>query len=105
MGHKKAVSVTLHEDNLLWLKGRAAAGGLRGVSDLLDRLVSAARRSGPAPTVRSVVGTIDLDPHDPLLEHADAAVRELFDRSLRQPTVVREPTTAYRVRARRPRRG
>src|SRR5476651_235851 len=79
---KQAISVTLDADNLTWLKGRAGAAGARSVSALLDRLVAAARESGAVGPSRSVVGTIDLAPGDPLLRRADAAVRGLFDASL-----------------------
>ena len=41
---KHAISVTLHRDNLTWLKARAGAIGARSVSDLLDQLVSELRR-------------------------------------------------------------
>ena len=71
---KKAVSVTLESDNLLWLKGRAGAAGVRSMSEFLDRLISEARAAGAHHPVRSVVGTIDVDPNDPWLEQADAAV-------------------------------
>jgi hypothetical protein len=33
---KQAISVTLEADNLMWLKGRASATGVRSVSELLD---------------------------------------------------------------------
>ena len=92
---KNAISVTLEDVNLTWLKGQAAAPGVRSVSDLLDRLVTAARAAGPAGPVRSVVGTIDIDQSDPLLEHADSAVRAMFDTSLRRPMVVREESPTY----------
>src|SRR5262245_5664949 len=104
---KTAISVTLDADNLLWLKGQAGAAGLRSVSELLDRLVAQARAAGPVAPVRSVVGTIDVDPGDPLLEHADATIRALFDASLRRPSVVTEQPPEYgppRPRSRR-RRG
>ena len=70
--------MTLHSDNVTWLKGRVSAAGLRSVSELLDQLVTAARKTGHAGSVRSVVGTVDIDPSDPLLAAADAAVRKLF---------------------------
>lgn len=79
---KQAISVTLDADNLAWLKGRAGAAGLRSVSELIDQLVAAARAAGGVGPARSVIGTIDVDPGDPLLDRADAAVRRLFDASL-----------------------
>ena len=79
---KVAISTTLEADNITWLKGRVGAGGLRSVSELLDRLVTAARQSGRIGAPTSVVGTVDLDPGDPMLEGADHAVRTLFAASL-----------------------
>jgi hypothetical protein len=86
---KKPVSVTLDADNLVWLKGRAVATGVRSVSELLDRLVTQARAAGTHGPARSVVGTIDIDPDDPWLEHADSAVRAAFDRSVNRPMRVK----------------
>ena len=87
---KQAISVTLEADNLRWLKGRAGASGLRSVSELLDRLVSAARASGHVGPSRSVVGTIDVDASDPGLGGADEALRALFDASVGRPLMVKE---------------
>jgi len=92
---KRAISVTLETDNLVWLKARAGATGVRSVSELIDRLVTQARRAGTAGPVRSVVGTIDIDASDPSLEQADSAVRAIFDASLRRPMVVREVSPPY----------
>jgi hypothetical protein len=92
---KKAISVTLETDNLVWLKARAGATGLRSVSELIDRLVTQARAAGPAGPIRSVVGTIDIAADDPRLEHADAAVRAMFDASLRRSMTVKETSPAY----------
>ena len=89
---RKAVSITLSEDNLLWLRGQAARSARGSVSELLDRLVTEARSGGrtdPA-AVRSVVGTVDLPDEDPDLAGADAYVRTLFGMSAGQPIVVRE---------------
>ena len=95
---RRPISITLDTDNLTWLKGRASAGGLRSVSELLNQLVTAARQAGRIGPSRSVVGTIDIDAADPLLEGADAAVRALFDASLGRP-LVREGRAGSRVRA------
>ncbi len=84
------MSITLEADNVTWLKGRAGAAGLRSVSALLDQLVTAARASGGAGHRTSVVGTIDIDPRDPLLEHADEAVGDVFDASLSRPWMIKE---------------
>jgi hypothetical protein len=98
---KKAVSITLRDENLLWLKGQAAATTGGNVSEVIDRLVRQARTSGTTDVVvRSVVGTIDL-PSDADLEDAGTYVRDLFERSLRRPLLVREPAPRARKRARR----
>ena len=95
---KQAISVTLDADNLRWLKGRAGAGGVRSVSELLDQLVAAARQSGHVGGAQSVVGTIDIDPSDPMLDRADEAVRYLFEKSLSRPLMVKEMPAGHRVR-------
>jgi hypothetical protein len=92
---KQAISVTLDADNVTWLKGRAGAAGLRSVSELLDQLVSAARQTGRIGPSRSVVGTIDIDPSDPMLTHADAYVRAMFDKSTGRPMRVKETSPEY----------
>jgi len=86
---KKALSVTLDETNILWLRARTAAAGFRSLSDTLDRLVSDARTSGrtASATMRSVVGTIDIAASDPRLDTADAALRRVYDASLLPPVV------------------
>lgn len=101
---RHAISVTLDAENLVWLKGRVGAGGGRSVSDLLDQLVTHARTSGRIGPSRSVVGTIEIDPDDPLLDRADAAVRQLVDRSLGRPMAIRERPARYGARARSPKR-
>jgi hypothetical protein len=102
---KQAISVTLDTDNLTWLKGRAGAAGLRSVSELLDQLVTAARESGRIGPSRSVVGTIDIDASDPLLEGADDVVSGIYEMSLRRPLMVKETKAEYRIspRKKRPR--
>jgi len=96
--------VTLEADNVTWLKGRAGASG-GSVSGLLDQIVTAARKGARMGEARSVVGTIDVDSSDPLLDAADAALSGLFEGSLGRPLVVREARSAYRSRAKKPRRG
>jgi hypothetical protein len=109
MATKRALSVTLGEDNVTWLKGRTGAGGARSVSELLDQLVTAARQTGRVGPARSVVGTVDIDSSDPLLEGADVAVRTLYEASLNRPLVIRESPAQYsagpRRRATKTRRG
>ena len=94
---KQAISVTLDADNVVWLKGQAGASGVRSVSELLDRIVTAARQSGDVGPSRSVVGTIDIDSSDPFLERADEAVRDMFDASLGRPTMLRKREAEYGV--------
>ena len=93
---KQAISVTLHSENLTWLRARAATSGVRSVSEMLDRLVTAARANGTAGPSRSVKGTIDLDPADPLLLEADAKVRATFETSIGRPLLVKEARSGYR---------
>lgn len=77
---KKAISVTLRPENLLWLRGQTHASSRRSVSETLDELISEARAdmSGRPGTVKSVVGSIRIRASDPGLMRADAAVRHLF---------------------------
>jgi hypothetical protein len=97
--------VTLHTDNLTWLKARAGAVGARSVSELLDQLVADARRATPGGSVRSVVGTIDVDASDPFLNGADDVLRTLVDGSLKRPTLVKESRARYGARVKKRRRG
>lgn len=92
---KRPISVTLDRANLTWLKARVGAAGARSVSDLVDRLITEARTSGATGGTRSVVGTIDLDPSDPLLDDADAAIAGLFEQSLSRPALVKERAARY----------
>src|SRR5438552_2620901 len=98
---KQAISVTLEADNVLWLKGRARAAGARSVSELLDQIVTKARGAGAGGPPRSVVGTIDIDPTDPDLRKADAAVRALFAASVNRPFYPTAKSAARRT-SRRP---
>jgi hypothetical protein len=103
---KTAISVTLDQANLLWLRSQTAAAKRRSVSETLDRIVTDARQGGrgTALAIRSVVGTIDVTADDPDLAQADAYVRELVGRSTRRPFVVKEASPRYGAR-RRTRRG
>ena len=98
---KYPISVTLDGDNVTWLRARVAATGARSVSELLDRLVTDARTGGTHVVARSVVGTIDVDPADPLLNDADAAIADLFDRSVRRPMLVKKPGVRHAASATR----
>ena len=95
---KKAISVTLDETNLIWLKGRARvlAGG--SLSEAIDQLIAEARagRLGVAEPARSVVGTIDV-PDDGVLMQAAEELRGLLTTSLSRPIFVHEGSTAYRT--------
>jgi hypothetical protein len=102
---RRALSITLEIDNVAWLKGRAGAAG-ESVSEMIDQLVTAARYGhGAAQAARSVAGTIDVDASDPLLEHADAALRAAFEESLGRPldtargrpVAVREARATYKT--------
>ena len=102
---RRAVSVTLGTDNLLWLRAQAGTTARGSLSEVLDRLVTDARAAGrtEAAAIRSVRGTIDLPDNDPALEGADAYIREQFARSARRPMLVKEPPGRYG--AKRKRRG
>ena len=92
---KRAVSLTLDEANLLWLKGRGHGHG--NLSAAVDDLITAARagRFGVPAAVRSVVGTINLAADDPRLERADSVVRDLVAASLGRPLGVPETRAPY----------
>ena len=98
---KRPLSVTLEDDNVLWLRGRAASTKRRSLSDALDRVVTAARLGGQPGERRSVVGTVDIAAADPSLDRADAAVRALYDVSVSRPSLVREPAPSYGKRTRK----
>ena len=103
---KKGISVTLRDENLLWLKGRTVAVKGRSLSETLDDLVTAARTGGqiPAAAIRSVVGTADIASDDPSLDRADAHIQSLIGASLSRPVVARETPPRYPARGSRGRR-
>jgi hypothetical protein len=94
---KIGISVTLRDENLLWLKSRTVATKGRSLSETLDDLVTAARtsRDVPAAAVRSVVGTIDIAADDPNLDRADDYIRDVVTGSLARPFLVREEPPGY----------
>lgn len=92
---RKAVSVTLDEVNLTWLRGRARVTAQGNLSEALDRLLTDARTGGRRAPVRSAVGLVTLPVDDPDLAKAKAAVRQLFEDSLARPLVAWEDSTAY----------
>ena len=100
---RRPVSVTLGEDNLLWLRARAGTTARGSLSEVLDRLVSDARESGrvDAAGIRSVRGTIDLPDDDPALEGADAYIRAQFEKSVRRPALVKDPPARHSAKPRR----
>src|SRR5262245_9963043 len=108
---KRGISVTLRDENLLWLKSRTVATKSRSLSETLDELVTAARTSRDVPpaAVRSVVGTVDIAADDPNLERADDYIRDVVTGSLARPFLVREEPAAYATsrpkKARRTSRG
>jgi hypothetical protein len=103
---KQAISVTLASENITWLKGRLGSTGRRSLSELIDQIVTAARTGGTHGPVRSVVGTIDVDPRDPELNHADDAIRALFDESIGRPLMIKESKpTSGRTPRKKARRG
>lgn len=77
---KKAISVTLRADNLLWLKTRVKVKGDRSVSETLDQIITKARAGVEAggAEVRSVVGNARIPPSDRALAEAGAQVAALF---------------------------
>ena len=85
---KKGISVTLQDDNLLWLKSRTLALKGRSLSETLDDLVTAARTSGARRrrAIRSVVGTVDIADDDPDLDRGGCRTfASLVDRPLARP--------------------
>lgn len=103
---KKGISVTLRDDNLLWLQSRTLAIKGRSLSETLDDLVTAARTSGqvPASAMRSVAGTVDIATDDPGLDKADEYLRGLVSSSLSRPVLVREEARPYQASGRGGRR-
>lgn len=98
---RKPVSVTLDQDNIIWLKGQALASARGSLSDVLDRLVTRARLEGrtDSGTIRSVVGTIDFPDDDASLAEMDAFVRSCFEESFRRTeAMLRETAPRYRAK-------
>jgi|SRR6185436_6404437 len=95
---KTAISLTIEQTNLLWLKGRARVVSGGSLSEAVDQLIAEARagRLGQAEPPRSVVGTIDL-PDDRALAAGRDAVLGLFAESLERPIYVHEDTPGYRA--------
>jgi hypothetical protein len=83
---KKAVSVTLRPDNLLWLRARVKASGIRSLSEALDGIITDARAGigASAAEVRSVVGNARIPTSEKALSEAGAQVAALFRKSVRR---------------------
>jgi len=99
---KKAISVTLDESNVLWLKARARMSSSNNVSEALDQLVTEARMNGkavPRPWP-SLVGTIDLK-DDPELLKADEFVKAYWNEWLSAQSMANEDRSAKPKRKRR----
>lgn len=59
--NKRAISVTLSKDNLLWLRGRAIVNGKRSLSSTLDEIIDTARLEwfGTAKPTHEMVASND----------------------------------------------
>jgi len=79
---KRAVSVTLRPDNVLWLKTRVKARGRRSLSEALDEIITQARAGAAAASIRSVVGHARVPATEASLSEAAREIRVLFDRSI-----------------------
>jgi hypothetical protein len=104
--NKRALSVTLQPENILWLRGRARADGRRSLSETLDRLVAEVRAGGKAPSlVRSVVGNIRIDESKGDLAAAGRTLRGLFATSLEKSGDLLGAGRARERKGRSPRKG
>ena len=94
---KKAVSITLDESNLLWLKGRARVRAGGSLSEAVDQLIAEARAGtlGAAEPPRSVVGTIEV-PDDAVLTAASVDLGSVFTATLDRPVFMEETRAAMR---------
>jgi hypothetical protein len=89
---KRAISPTLDEESLTWVRGQALAGRPSG-SEMVDRILREARAGGRGAlaAVRSILGTVRLSSEDPDLLAADEAARAEFIRSLGQRVTTARP--------------
>ncbi len=79
-------SIALDSDNLLWLQSQAITSGNRSLSETLNAIL-AKLRVGPSEELEpgpSFEASASIDESDPDLREADAAIRELFARSLKR---------------------
>ncbi|MEI6244743.1 MAG: hypothetical protein WCQ64_06820 [Acidobacteriota bacterium] len=79
---KQALSVTIEDANVTWLRGRVRSGKRRSLSEALDDVVTQARLGGRTDDARSVVGTVDIAGGDATLSDADGDVRRAFQAAL-----------------------
>jgi hypothetical protein len=98
---KKAISLTLQTENLLWLHAQSIRSG-RSASDVLDAVIRQARgatalETTPAP---SIAGSIRIDDRDPELLGADTALRRLFEGSLHRSRAPEQGRAAPRRKQR-----
>jgi hypothetical protein len=93
-----AISLTIDQTNLLWLKGRARVVSGGSLSEAVDQLITEARagRLGLTDPHRSVVGTIDL-PDDEMLLQGSSALNALFAQSLSRPIFAHKDAPGYRA--------
>lgn len=79
--------MTLEKSNLSWLRGQVKQRGARSLSEVLDQIIVASRtsQSGAPPSIRSVVGTVQIDEADPDLALATKELQSELERSLSRP--------------------
>ena len=99
--NKRAVSVTLRPDNVLWLKTRVKASGGRSLSQALDEIITEARTgaSASASERRSVVGNARIPGSEAGLFRAAQEIRAQF-----RWAISRRDEPSRRTKARSPRR-
>jgi hypothetical protein len=95
--NKRAVSVTLRPDNVLWLKTRVKASGGRSLSQALDEIITEARTGATALATerRSVVGNARIPASEAGLSRAAQEIRAQFRRAIGSRT---EPSRATKAR-------
>lgn len=99
---KRAISVTLSPENLLWLQATATRWSRRSLSDTLDGILDDLRGRASVTGARSLFGQLTIDASDPELRGADAAVRRLFAAIPDTASVARDAPAAPSRAARRP---
>lgn len=100
---KQAVSVTLSPENLLWLEALARRSRRKSLSETLDAILDGVRgRDATGPV--SHAGMVVIDPSDPDLRGADAALRRLVSESWGGTSVALDGAPPSRRRGARKRR-